>query len=316
MDHHAELIRGQTTHVLRSLRHVRSIQRVRTNCDIDKVRVLECELDCLVYACLPAVLLDLSAENHVCTELLRIVELLLMVSRSAYADVDNLGRIHVRVLIHLVEGRAARVEIVAEASVVVEMGVKVQNTDALRMALRNLTHNRKRNPVVSAESQRHRTRIEYCCDSLADLLEGEIIASVLASDISEVSNLQVVEGVEVKVRKEAGVAYGDGTNALRPLCGRRIAAYGAAALPRNTAHDEIESLEIFLALCDRKIQPRRNAAVDIVREKIRIIDGRFAVLHTDTSCICLLSLDEYASHQELIYTSLRKNKFCLILSPV
>ena len=150
--------------------------------------------------------------------------------------------------------------------------------------------------MVTAEGQRNRSRIEYRCDSLANLLEGEIIVSVLASDISEICSLQIIEGVKIKVRKEAGVAYGDGTNALRPLCGRRIAAYGAAALPRNTAHDDIESLEIFLALCDRKIQPRRNAAVDIVREKIRIIDGRFAVLHTDTSYICLLSLDEYASH--------------------
>ena len=101
--HHAELVRSQTAHVLRPLRHACGIQRIRANCDIDKVCVFKCQLNCLVYACLPAVLLNLSAKNHICAKLLRIVELLLMVSRSADADVNNLGGIHIRVLIEPVE---------------------------------------------------------------------------------------------------------------------------------------------------------------------------------------------------------------------
>ena len=133
------------------------------------------------------------------------------------------------------------------------MGVKVKNTDPFRVALCDLTDNRECNSVVTAEGQRNSACVENCCDSLANLLKRKVVVSVLAGDITEIRSLQILEGVKIKVRKEAGVADGHRADAFRSLGGRGIAADCATALPRNTAHDNVESLKIFLALCDREI---------------------------------------------------------------
>ena len=107
--------------------------------------------------------------------------------------------------------------------------------------------------MVSAEGQRNSACIENCCDSLANLLKRKVVVSVLAGDITEVRCLQIFERVEIKVRKEAGVADRYRANTLRSLSSRGIAADCTTALPRNAAHDNIEPLKIFLALCDREI---------------------------------------------------------------
>ena len=133
------------------------------------------------------------------------------------------------------------------------MGVKVKNADTLRVALRNLTDNRECNSMVTAEGQRNRSCIENRCDSLPNLMKREVVIAVLAGDVTEIRSLQILEGVKIKVRKEAGVADGHRADAFRSLGGRGIAADCATALPRNTAHDNVESLKIFLALCDREI---------------------------------------------------------------
>ena len=74
-----------------------------------------------------------------------------MVTRSADTDVNDLCGIHIRIIVKLIERRAAGIFIITKVGVIVKMGINMENADPLWMTFCNLTDDRIGNSMVSTE---------------------------------------------------------------------------------------------------------------------------------------------------------------------
>ena len=87
-----------------------------------------------------------------------------MVTRSADTDVNDLCGIHIRIIVKLIERRAAGIFIITKVGVIVKMGINMENADPLWMTFCNLADDRIGNSMVSTEGDRE----SICIFNLAD----------------------------------------------------------------------------------------------------------------------------------------------------
>ena len=111
-----------------------------------------------------------------------------MVTRSADTDVNDLCGIHIRIIVKLIERRAARIFIITKGGVIVKMGINMENADPLWMPFCNLTDDRIGNSMVSTEGDRESVCIFNLADSFSDRCKRKRIITVSACDIAEITD--------------------------------------------------------------------------------------------------------------------------------
>lgn len=205
MEHHQQFIRSQTTHVLGCLRHVGCIQTVCTYGNVDIFRILADYFQGFGNGGLPAVFMDVDGTNDRRTIFHGIVVFFPMVSGPADPDVGNLRGIHIRIVVNSVERRATGQFIIAEMRVIVQVGIKVQDADFLGMAFGDFADDGVGNTVIPADGNGDNLGISQFANPLPDGFEGKVVVAILGGNIAGISHSQVIEAIQVVIRRETGI---------------------------------------------------------------------------------------------------------------
>lgn len=118
---------------------------------------------------------------------------------------SDFGCIHVGIIIDPIKRRATGQFIITEMRVVVQMGIEVQHTDFLGMPFGNFTDNRVCDSMVPANGDGDNLGISQFANPLPDGFEGKVVVAILGGNIAGISNSQVIEAIQVVIRKETGI---------------------------------------------------------------------------------------------------------------
>lgn len=205
VQHHQQFIGGQSTHILRSLRHIGGIQTIGTDGDINVFGIFADNFQGLINGSFPTVFMDVDGTDDRCTIFHGIIVFFPVVSGPADPNMSDFGCIHVGIIIDPIKRRATGQFIITEMRVVVQMGIEVQHTDFLGMPFGNFTDNRVCDPMVPANGDGDNLGISQFANPLPDGFEGKVVVAILGGNIAGISNSQVIEAIQVVIRKETGI---------------------------------------------------------------------------------------------------------------
>lgn len=149
--------------------------------------------------------MDVDGTDDRCAIFYGIVVFFPMVSGSTDPDMSDLGGIHVGIIVDPIERRTPGQFIITEMGVVVQMGVKVENAYFLRIPFGDFTDDGIGNAMVPANGNGDNFGISQFANPLPDGFEGKVVVAILGDNIAGISNSQVIEAIQVVIRKETGI---------------------------------------------------------------------------------------------------------------